>query len=425
MMKRLLPSIAVFSILSVFSGCTVEENIEPSDTSGFVKLIGENSNSPTTAVDMKYHPDGGYLLLANVEEVEDGASKFRPKLLRVDDRGIIQWSLVSTTDEIGDFRSTSLTVLGNNSFIISGYEVVDSENYAAVCLATGSDFKFLRFGNQSGAIKGILRGAIKESDGNDLVGIVEQPDQADKHSLLIEFASSAPGTVPEDDNVADIIKDKIEFERQVSSDSNPDEKAPILNTLQMDNSGKVIWGGPRDLKSELSTAQRGSDIEQSPLYPYQESTEFKMTDFHVTNTGANRYYMIGTITDEDQTNIRLVITDNLSAQPILQNVEYDYEGTDTPNSITVSAFGDILILATSDRGVIGDEDFMLLKVDVDGNITFPGGEPKYYGGAGTETAAAVLPSEDNGILMFGHTEFADVNTLLLIKVMENGEFEKK
>ena len=92
--------------------------------------------------------------------------------------------------------------------------------------------------------------------------------------------------------------------------------------------------------------------------------------------------------------------------------------TDRP-SLIENPDGTIVIMGNTDAGIIGDDDFLLIKLDADGNVLWS----KAYGGTSNERGLTVEKYLDGGYLMGGNTYSYPVgkNNIYLIRVNELGD----
>lgn len=194
-----------------------------------------------------------------------------------------------------------------------------------------------------------------------------------------------------------------------------DEKISINNRIFENSEGRVYWAGTVQReninKAELLGATPGNLSEISIDFPQINGSEGSIANnaFDFTSNG---FLFLGDYVDGDRTKMRLIRT---SLAGTNDNIRISSVFNLNSKSVCLSPTGGILALGEATDSKLGD--FYLSEIGADGVEKFN----KVYGGTNRDVPAKVL-RVNNGIVMFGHTNFADANTLVLIKTDVNGEF---
>ena len=390
-MKNKAYILSYLLLTGMFSAC-LEERLEPAEADVFIKMYDDNYQA--TAVDALLHPNGGVIMLANVSE----ANIYHPKLVKVDNNGNLEWETILPT---GNVEAQSFIITSAGSYLLACRHINEAGISSLVVYETNNSGELLKQYYKAIPNTNITARAIVEMENGNVFVVGKVGNNTIAQSYLAEL------------NKADF---SLRWERTLS-----DEKLSIANKAYLNSRGQVNWGGGSI--HQQSGEKVGQVYQIKPFEVLGETTEEPKTnggtnfDFHtflMTNT--DQYAMLGSEVNGEETDLRLVLT---STSALKHDIHFNdgFSGGDTPASITRAIDGGYLILGTSEGGA-GLTDFLLIKTDEQGREKF---EHKYFGGFNAETAATVLQAPDGGIIMYGHTRFATVNTLLLIKTDINGE----
>ena len=396
-MNNKLQYTALFFCFCLFGSCN-EDRLEPADTKTFIKMYGD-SKYPLTAVDARLHPDGGFVLLANAEyKVGEGANEafaLMPKIIKTDKNGniVAQNTLGTGRNEV----SYALEIAGPDSYLIVGKHIHENKEDFMVIETNNNGEIVNRFTKQF-TLPARARAVTVLKNGNYFV--IGEVGSGNVSSFAVELSPDFT---------------------EVSSRLFEDTKTSITNKVFENNKGLVYWAGNIDYgqkKGNLTGYTPGGLIEVDDEFPKDNASSFEVTSFY-SSAGSSNFGFLGTDLGGSDKDVKFVYASE-HGKTITETTFKGISGDDIPSSITQASDGGFLALSTSDH--IGQgRDFMLLKINGStGENMFA--EPLFFGGENDEEAAAVLTTPDGGILMFGTTVFANVNTLLTIKINVNGEF---
>lgn len=403
--KFALLSIAV---LLMSYGCRTEDKLEPTKVDTYIKLIGD-PEYPLVAVDARKDDQGDLILLANLEKEEDGEFDFAPMIVKIDHNGNYIGSrdgFTSLFDDEKSFISHSLTIENLTSYLIVG-EVINgtSSEIALVTYSTSSGFKGPYTINDGNSIaeEGIGK-AVQVNSGSYFIVAESLETPGLNKTFQVDLSAFGTGNMM-------LIPDNEE--------NFVNAKSTIINRIFKAGQGRMVWAGPVDQNTKAQVSVMlppEGNIQVGESFPSNAET-LNTTAFYSPQFG--KYMIAGTIPDGDETSINVYSYSSTGIPKVLTDpTVIGRTGNELPVSITPSD-GGFAILATTEQGN-GEEDFVLINLveNADGlELDFM----KSFGGENADFAKTVLWDSDGGFIMFGHTEFSDVNTLLLIKCDANGE----
>ena len=377
-------------------GSCYEYMQEPVITETFIKLYGDIY--PMTAVDAKPHPDGGYLLLANAEFPIDEGTAFMQKLIKINEGGYEEWetALEHGRNEV----SYALELTPNNSYLIAG-KYINGDKEEFMLAETNQNGEILNRFTKTFAENSAARAVHVRSNGNYFVVGTVGNDKVRSYAL-------------------ELAPDFTEISSQLFDDNS---KISIATTLVENNQGQMFWAGTVDhgamKKANLTGYTPPGLVEADDEFP-KDNTQFDLKTF--MSPSENNFVFLGTTPSGDQTDLDFLYAS--SSGQLISRSTFPGVGNDVPVSVARASDGGFLALSKSESNRAGyGTDFMLLKIVPEGsgavNIF---GDRLYFGGQNDDTPATVLTTPDGGILMYGHTNFANANILIVYKVKVNGGF---
>ena len=189
-----------------------------------------------------------------------------------------------------------------------------------------------------------------------------------------------------------------------------DQKSSINNRVFGTATGRTYWAGTTSrTKAEIIGVIPGNLTEYSQDFPKTSGTiSNKAFEFN-----SSEFLFLGDVASGDNIDMRLLRSSTAGTE--LQNLVIDETYNVAAKSISSTNNGTVILgQADNENG-----DFYMAIVAPDADATSV--EGKLFGGANADIPAKVLVTND-GILMYGHTNFSRANTLVLMKTDLNGEF---
>ena len=414
----------IFSLF-LFS-CDDEQAAGPAEADTYIKFFGASHSD--VAYVARQTPDGGCVLLGTTEVDNEGTSVFKIKAIKVDNNGNMLWQKVYP-EFLEDQSDFNISLTGRSIIVVEdGYIIVgDSiKNNGATRSSlfvmkindnpTDNSFNFTSLNYQdisetANEYHIIGLDIIQDSDGNfrtisnymndggEIIGTIFSKLNTDLSFDVNECTYDFPG------------------------------KLALVKSLSEANDGDFIFGGtnknnpidnsilrkiPACFKNQSGASQ---NIVNNPQNDYtagqviSTNIGYAMVGSNVTNTGKTDVFFAllnsdGTV----RSNYPIIYSDNDNT--------FDGIGSEDEQGLTIAntSDGGFIIAGVTLSETAGEEDILLMKIDVLGNIQWT----RAIGNANAESATYIQQATDGGYLIFGNTEFGGIDTMVLIKTDKNG-----
>ena len=381
-----LYSIYILCSIFILQSCTKEDALPYADVNTFIKFKGDPLYD-LTAVDAKLAPNGGVLLLANATDAN--TLEVHPKLIKVDNNGVTEWE---KTLEALNHISYSLQIIDESNFIVVGEDKSTATPSISV-LKVDKSGGFTQYIKTTSGVPSRAK-AVSVDIQNNFIIVAGETTNTSNTILPVLFHL--------DFNLAEL-----------SFITLSGEKSYITNQLHSVDESGVLYAyisgkNPISLKSELIKVKLGDAVAGSPTYP-QTDNSFSISGF---SPAAKPYFgLIGN-------NGNILTFGFVNAeQPSFLETFTDLKSSTTANNINSHSSGNFIVGGTYFGDASnGFEDFILMIVDKSGTVI----NERIYGGKSSDLLSTTLTMPEGNILLYGHSLFGDVNTLLLIKTDDEG-----
>ncbi|MGK7389460.1 MAG: hypothetical protein ACNS60_03890 [Candidatus Cyclobacteriaceae bacterium M2_1C_046] len=408
-MKNIFLYVIIFFTLV---SCQSEVNAPMGIGSTFIKIISTDARNE--AIEAIPSPDGGYILLANVSEVDEDPRRWI-KLVKTDAGGNQLWTRSYFAQDQAETANSQLVA---NNFIPykNGYLIIgDSIN-------SGNSSLFLSYVNDQGLEQS--RKVISAEIDYNLSGkslLLKE----DGNMVFILSVRSAKNDPLDKQAIIALTDENLNINTQPAI--NLGGNISLTNNLLLNPDKHLLFGGNNHVSQSrtnfriieadsLSQFPSGPELTGKPHWFLSEIVGFNDRVLAVGEKSDNADFQEEVISDR-------IIFLNARNDAITENsvIEIQLEEAATGYSVTRTQDGFFAIL-----GTIGNQEdqreLVLLKTDGNGSILTNSGIPfkKTYGGNG-EKGATILQSADGGFLLYGTTRFGGIESLLLIKTNSNGD----
>ncbi len=193
------------------------------------------------------------------------------------------------------------------------------------------------------------------------------------------------------------------------------------------NQTKLFWGGTRvDSKgTHLNFTRSGygplpQNVDWAQTYPNYNPDSYQEHD--LCPYGSGYYGIIGARPDS----VIFIQADPSDAGKQLRKMAYPLANSTSQKgaSICTKMSCSFMLLYTKDVDAGGtNTDYVLAKVDIEGNPTKDWPAPKKFGGKYLDTGKRVLQSSDGGYIVLGTTVLANVETVFFMKTDGGGNIQ--
>jgi hypothetical protein len=410
-MKKLLPFITVLLLL----GCKDEKDVDPANTSTFMRYFGSEHNHTAVLADEAHD---GFTLLSNMEIPAEvvGDFTYKIRMIHTDLYGHEQWTkeypgFDEATSSILDGYKASSFIAIDGGYLIIG-DRINTDGY--------SQLQLLQIDTEGNLVQ-LDTLAVPTVDGArpSLHGRAVTIDETGNYVVLGQITDHPTN----DMFVAKLYASDLqpEWSKQHGSAS-----GSVLTRIYTD-AQNLLWGGTlNDLRNDANGNPK-SDVRlvispQNSLASYDNpccdpSRDETAMDFAATLGG---YVFVGTAEGANGSDDIFFTKLTTAGIEIFTPEPHDFSTlNDQGVSVCAGVDGGYMILATVESGEkgFGKEDLLLYKVDDRGNAT----REINYGGAEKEEGASIRTTSDGSYLVFGTTYFGELKKLMLMKVNAKGE----
>lgn len=386
----------VFFLIGIsFYSCNTEEGVAPMDQATFVKiLLGRGEDTPVKIDQMA---DGSLLVLSNSSVADIEGTQTQVRLTKLSMQGEIIWDrffpeegsrtwlagdmVLSATDEI-IIAADSLKATDERNLLFmkvsasgelnatNGISVNEGESVEAKGLVLGENGEVHFTASLEGAENNTMRGTFSISD----------------LSLTGEPFRSANGTASPNNSLARLVNGTLCY--STNNAPNP----------------RLVYGISVEGESAPNPIVRVAGASSSTAVEV------------ISNADGSSVYVIGNATfgGDSEPFVNQYQEGELTFSSIYRN-----ENIDRIRGTFISQENDIWMVGSRQFGVNENApvEFYLRKVNSNGGSYFE----RSFGGDDEDIAYDVFATE-NDIYVVGTTDFADVATLVLLKLDSNGEF---
>jgi hypothetical protein len=409
-MKRLCPIILI-SLL----GCLGEENVDPGNPETFVKYY--NGGFDDVAHDIKKTADDGFILLATTEvkETEGGESRFKIKLIKVDEFGTPQWTAVyprydSPIDSVS-FKGRAIQIIKDGAGTETGFVIV------------GDSIQ-----KEPGA-QSHLRIMLTDMEGNVTRAKNFKPDfavngnavaiNADGNFVVLGLGATVTAQVNENMFLAELTPNlELLWTKTYGAGA-----STLINKIFIDAEANIFWAGTvvkensrpdiRFLKVPHNSIVTFHDIEIGD--PANSETGQDMCQY------GQGFAVIGSINDGGDDDILFKRLTQDGTELASQSFGFENQA-ENGFSICQSNDGGLILLGSVDSNATlgrGGKDYYLIKINAFGDKAWE----RIFGSKNDDFGNSILSLTDGSLMLFGTTSWGGLKTLTLIKTNMEGNIE--
>lgn len=420
MNSRILPAL----LLAALTSCLSESGADLSTPSTFVRYYNGGLNDE--ARDLIRTNDGGLLILANTEiPSEDGlTSLYKIKVIKTDAYGKQEWKGLYPEDFAStvSYKGNGIATRANGGYIITG-EVIQGQSTKLMLLQINSDGTPVISGGLGSIVDlpsagtASVSGIAAVESGTETFALGRISGLENDNMILTSVTLTTTGAT-----------------RNWDKAYGAGDGTLINKLFVQDGSTKdLVWGGT----VERTGSKTNIRFVQSPPNSYLSGFDLPIGEPDADETAngmcvsGSGYAMIGTTNKAGNNDVLFVrltsrgsilSSKSFPVQVDIDGVLTDIQQDEIGNSLSSTRDGGFILLGTvpsvADYGR-GGTDFLLIKIDAFGNEEWK----VPLGSSVDDVGVSVLQAADDGYIILGTTDLANIKTLALIKTDKNGKIK--
>ncbi len=391
----------IIGIAIIFWGCKKESTIGVEQSEYFIKFFGNSYLD--NGYDVQQTADEGYIIIGSISV---SATNKDIAIIKTNKFGNQEW-LTSFGDSLID-NGRGVACNSNGDYIVVGSYSNSLGNSDVVVLklnASGSIIWNKKIGGTASeeaySIQETTDGGYIITGSTNALNTGNGNPFGEKDIFLLKINASGDSLWSKalGGSLSDIgycVKQKNDkgfiIVGKTNSFSEPGQSSDNMIIIETNNFGiqtdKITYGGTGfDIGKDIQILSNG--------YAFVGSTIN-------SNNGKSDVYFVKTTTD---------------IHSVIMNKTYGGDLDDYGESIIINNDGSFIIVGSTESYGNGGEDSYLLKLTSDGTEDFH----KTFGGAGSESANAIIQTTDMGYAFVGTTDFSENGMILLTKINNNCE----
>jgi hypothetical protein len=394
---------------SLLTSCVDEQGADSAKPDTFVKYF--NGGSDDVALEALQTPDQGIVILANTSsKLSETSTTYKIKLIKTDEFGNELWT--KFYPEFGttglNYKANAVTLLSNGSLVVAGESLVNNKSQLLL-LEISSEGDVTRSQIFSSTLS--TSGYAIASTSNDDYLVLSNVNSPTINMSLCEIDRNAF---------------TVNWSREYGA-----SKGKLARKLFLDGSNRIFWGGSIENNNHSSARfiRVAPDAEHTDIDLPIGVAGYNEPAVDMIRVG-NGFALIGITNRKTSSNGSSQGDDDILFRRISDDGSQIFQKSypidnisEEASSINTTSDGGFVILGnietTADNGGRGEKDYQIIRTDAFGNSLWS----KVYGSKFLDAGAHIMELPDHSILVLGTTKLGGLNTIMLMKLDQNGELE--